>query len=414
MKEAIILVVLLVFSMSDTGFVYADSLADANANAGANAVVNNNPTVNSTVGSSSTSGVTLDSGAVANTAVTGGSSAQNGDQIVNVEGTNLTFEAAKIPPPAAFVPQVSGSTPQIFGPLNGTANETGIEFTLFYDQVCPSKAIRGLDLTDKVYGGASRKTEIIFSPHSNYAQEEKKLSPNMRGQPAKKDKVNEVEAVFDAKAKGFFTCLGIITITADQSKAGKVSLSTILSDAKAFPLRGMKGYSRVILLSSTATIAATKGVDNHGGGLGASAGASRFLDPVLGTLGGSIGTSSGATFPETKLGATFIVAVEDSNGVFIDLTPPPPLTPISDVAQTKAPATAESKPGGPQENVVIPITTPTTAPVAKAEEKPVVKPAPKKKRVATTATPPKTATETIIDCKKNTCVAVGSVKVTPK
>jgi len=350
--------------MSEFGSAHADSIASSGSSAGATSVVNNNPTVNSAVGSSSSSGVTLDSGAVANTAVTGGSSANNGDMTVRTGDTNLTFEAAqppKIPAPAAFVPSVSGSTPQIFGPLNETANEAGLEFTLYYHDVCPSKTVRGLDLTDEVYGGASRKTEIVFSPHLNYVQREKELDRSTEWNGAEKHRVEEAETLFDARVKGHFKCLGIMTIKADQSKAGKVPLSTVISDAKAFPLREMKGYPRIVLLSSTTSIVATKGVDNHGGGLGASAGVSRFFDPVLGTLGGSVGTSSGVTFPETKLGTTFIVAVEDPNGVFIDLTPSPKPLPISEGGQVKTPAVAENKPSGPQEDVIIP-SVPTVSP----------------------------------------------------
>lgn len=392
MKKFVVVLLMMFCAMP----AFADSSANANASAGATSVVNNAPTVTSTLGSASVS--------------------QNGDMSVSVAGTSITFEGSKapnIPPPAAYLPQATGSVPQIFGPLNETVNEAGIELTLFYNNVCPSKMIRGYDLKDKSYSGVSQKTEITFSPHLNYAKNEKELSLSKSKGNRWENQVNEVEAVFGAK--GNYKCLGVMTITADNSKARKVPFSTILSDAKAFPIREMDGFPKIVLISPLATIVATKGVGNQGGGLGLGAGASQFFDPILGTLGASAGTSSGISFPESKLGLTFIVAVEvskdDPEGVFIDLSEkkPEPMPVAVQKIETPvplAPVVAESKPGVSQEVVTIP-----TSP-AKETSKPVQKKKKVVKKPLSKAVPPPAMKSTVIEC--DGCIIKGTVTVPPK
>lgn len=410
-------VLLCVAFLVTAGIANAQSVADSTATAEASATVINAQTTTSGAVSGSSSGVTLQAGAISNTASggTGTSSAQNGNMAVqtgdvNVGGssTNITFEAGKtpnIPPPAAFMPPVAGSTPQIFGPLAGTANEKGIDLTLYYANVCPSKAVRGYDSVSVLHKGASKKTEIVFTPHLNYAKAVKKQSPSFDDNPVIRSviEVQEVEALFGKT--GHYKCLGIMTISANNEKAGEAPLSTILSDASNFPLREMEGFEKIVILSSPEVISATKGVDNQGGGFGLGAGASRFFDPLLGTLGGSAGTSSGVTYPETKLSVTFLVLVpvsdKDPTGVYIDLSPRKP-EPVAIAPKAEVvPVVVESKPAGQQEVVVVPK---QEALPRKEPKKPVVKkPASTPKNSVVKGAP------TVIKCVN--CIINGTVTI---
>lgn len=261
---------------------------------------------------------TANAGALAGAAVIGAPVTINPNTSTKLQ-VNQKFEAPDLSravpgSPGLILPQ--GSVPQIFGAFGGSVNENGIDLTLLYNEVCPSKAVRGYTLVDKTFDGESGKTSIVFSPNIEYAMTQKKISQGSWGSSSQE--VQEVDLKIGKS--GHFKCLGIMTVLAENKKAGSVPFSTILTDAKAFPFNEMSGYPKVLLLSYVNAIAATKGVENMGGGMGLSGGLSQFFNPFLGVLGAGVSTSSGITFPEAKTGATFLVLAEDPEGVFIDLS----------------------------------------------------------------------------------------------
>jgi hypothetical protein len=435
MKKIILVVGLITSSI---GVVRADAIAGAAANSGSNSVavaapviapvisntlnsgsvagvtsvVNNNPTNTNTVGS--TAGVTLENGAVGANASTGPSSAQNGNMTVQTGATNITFaaaEAPKSPPPAAPLPFAVASVPQLIGPLSGTTNERGINLALLYRDACPTKAVRGYDTKPRAYDGQSGDTRIVFVPHINYAKSLENPTPNPSGHgPAVWHSIQKVQEVTPLlNEMGRYKCLGIMTVTAKDKDAGEVPYSVVEADASNFPMDKMEGFPNIVLLSSSDVISATKGVDNSGSGFGLGGGASKFFDPILGTLGVSASSSSGVSFPATKIGATFLVLVEDVDGVVIDLTQkkPEPVTVTETKPQSVVPVIvvlAESKAEGKTDTMVVPKVEPVTVP-----------PPPKhhvKKKVAKKRVSKSPSSALSVYCKDNSCTITGVKPVT--
>lgn len=377
---------------------------NANASAVANPTATSNatssPTTTSSAISTSASGVTVDAGAITNSPTnsvsTGSITTTVTNQGVSLVGGSqtVTVDAPIIPPPAAYIPSAAGSVPQLFGTPDTTVNEKGINLTLYYSQICPSRAIRGYDQVTRSYKGASGNTTITFTPHLNYAKAIKKPADPWNDLPADKNKeVQEVTSEFGKS--GHYICLGIVTISAMDKNASDVTLATILSDATLFPIKEMEGFERISLAAPHdpyEVIANTKGVDNNGRGYGVGVGLSKlFSSPVLGTLGGSASSNSGVTYPESKIGATFLVLVEDPNGVFIDFSEKKPV-PV-----------AEVKPAP-----VVPVVE-----VPKAEKPkpaPVVKPKPVKKAVKAKPAP-KAVVPNVIQCNK--CTLDGTITMPP-
>lgn len=194
-----------------------------------------------------------------------------------------TFQASKIPAPAPGLILPSSQAPQLFGASGATTNGQGIDITLLYQNTCRPKMKRGRIASDNVYQGISGRTNIIFTPHPDYVATSLKPRGLSSDEYAprvvpEKDRVQEVETMFNIS--GNFKCLGVLTISADKQEAGLSPFSTILSDAQAFPLEELVGFSRVVLVSSYNTITETRGVDSRGGGIGASGGGSRFWVPL--------------------------------------------------------------------------------------------------------------------------------------
>jgi hypothetical protein len=197
---------------------------------------------------------------------------------------------------------------------------------------------RGRVAGDKTYTGISGRTNIVFTPHPDYLA----VSLNLRGLGldefaprivSEKERVQEVESV-KFNVSGNFKCLGMLTISARKQEAEVSPFSTILSDAQAFPLEELIGFPVVVIASSYSTITETRGVVSRGVGAGASGGGSQILGPLTEVLGLGASFNGGAAFPESKLGATFLVLAHDPNGVFIDLSDKKP----EPVAVQKTPA----------------------------------------------------------------------------
>lgn len=383
MVAKIIFAVMLVMQIN-VAFADADQSATANAtsnvNAGAAASADNNSVTMNT----NTSGVTLAPGAVATNATAGASTSQIGDVSVQTGNTNvnMTFQGSKqdIPPPAAFVPSVSGTVPQLFSAPNATVQEAGLALAMYYEEVCPSPAVRGYedDLMSRVFDGVSGNTEIVFVPHINSVRDTKYKPKKKRlfglvDASQEKVEVEEVLPISFGKS-GHYKCLGIITVSAKDKEAGKVNQSVVMADAKNFPLKNMAGFPKISLLSSRDAIAITKGMDNSGTGLSVGGGMSQFFNPLLGAVGGSASSTSGVTYPGTKMGATFMVMVEvdpiDPNAVFIDLSPKKPEPKLSVVEKPAEVSVVDIPP-----LAVVPAPAPAPPAVEKVEEK-VAPPAP--------------------------------------
>lgn len=378
---------------------------------------------------------------------TGDMSVTNGDttaganigNVSNTTGITQNFQASKIPAPAPGLILPSSQAPQLFGASGATTNGQGIDITLLYQNTCRPKMKRGRIASDSVYEGISGRTNIVFTPHPDYVETSLKFRGLSPGEYAprvvpEKDRVQEVETMFNIS--GNFKCLGVLTISADKQEAGLSPFSTILSDAQAFPLEELVGFSRVVLVSSYNTITETRGVDSRGGGIGASGGGSQILGSLTESLGLGASLSKGVAYPESKLGGTFLVLVEDPKGVFIDLTekkpepvvvaevpkpaPVPVVTPEQLSAQQKmlddmraemaklvavhqaedaAKALAEK-----QKAEAAAVAAKAKAAKAKAVKKPVVSPVPK----------PANAKVINLDCGQGCTINVDAPKAPPK
>ena len=248
--------------------------------------------------------------------------------VTNQTQTNLTIQGG-VPPkipvgvPGAVVPQAP--MPQIFGGLNQPTTVTGIPLILEYLDACKPVATRGNELEDVFAEGASGKTKIIFSPDQDYKNKRTVIVTKQQvwGGTVSDSAVQQVESVaagFPEKA-GRYTCLGVLTVVAKKG-AHDVPFTTVLSDARIYPLRQMEGFKNVVLVSVKESIAAALGVTTAGSGFSVSPGLSAAAANVLtlGTLGAGYSNGSGGTYSAARIGDTFLVLspATGSDGVMID------------------------------------------------------------------------------------------------
>ena len=242
--------------------------------------------------------------------------------------TSLSIQGSKpatipIGVPGSVVPQVPSA--QIFGGLNQPTTVTGIPLVLEYLDACQPVATRGNELQDVFAEGASKRTRIVFSPDQDYTNKQSVITTTRKGWggPITESEVQPIESVsatFPQKA-GKYTCLGVLTVMAKKGEQG-IPLTTILSDARIYPLREMSGFKNVLLVSVKEAIATALGVTTAGNGFsispGITAAAANAL--TLGMLSGGYSNGSGGTYSDASIGDTFLVLspTTDRDGVMID------------------------------------------------------------------------------------------------
>ena len=326
MRKLALTIIATLFAVPAFAGNVASSSAGANASAGASASNNLNLNVS---GGSGTSSASAQTGPVSVGqsvgAVTVTPSLQTGSVANRTSLTIQGGEPPKIPVgvPGTVVPQVP--TAQIFGGLNAPATVTGIPLIMEYLNACQPVATRADPLEDIFAEGASGKTKIVFSPDQDYAGKKSVIVTKEKvwGGTVTTSIVQQVESVTAAfpQTAGKYTCLGVLTVMAKRNEHG-VPFTTIVSDARIYPLKEMKGFKNVVLVSVKEAIAAALGTTTAGNGFSVSPGLSAAAANVLtlGTLSAGFSNGSGGTYSDANIGDTFLVLspTTDSDGVVID------------------------------------------------------------------------------------------------
>ena len=250
---------------------------------------------------------------------TGGNVSNTGNG--NGSGNSFIVNNPKPLPPAPGVVTPNASAPTLFNQYGLPANAKGLDLALRFMRACPSTYVKGSQLHEVREKGRSGLTNLIFTPHSNYAK-------YGNGKPIKESQVVEVPA--NAKVGEYrYMCLGLIQSEALASKASDVPIQTIMNDAVRFAGDELEGFDEIDLVYiPKESLSVNMGLNADGKGFGLSPGASGVMGAVLGTLSLGISTNSGYTFPAAQLGGTFLVVAKGSfpeSAPSIDFAPPTPI-----------------------------------------------------------------------------------------
>ena len=218
--------------------------------------------------------------------------------------TNINSGETKIPPMVSPGPTPSmPNTAQIFSQLNAPASVTGIPLIQKYLDECQPVATREHELADEYSTGASGRTQVVWSPNQAYYN------------TAKADQSSETVKLL--RQRGKYHCLGVLTVSAQKPET---VFTTVVADARIYPLRTLKGHKHVVLLSLNEAAATALGVTTNGRGLSLGSGILGLASNML--TGGHAGIGytggSGDTYADAKIGDTFLVLEPDPNGMEID------------------------------------------------------------------------------------------------
>lgn len=258
---------------------------------------------------------------------TGGSVDHVGN-VSNAGNSSVVINNPKLLPPAPGVVVPNASAPTLFDQHGLPANVKGMDLVLRFMRACPSTYVKGVSLREVREKGESDFTNLIFTPHSNYAKYGNKGDVQMS---------QVVEIPTNAKVgEHRYLCLGLIQSEAIAKNAGEVPIQTIVGDAVRFTGDTLKGFNTInLVLIPKEALSWNMGLSADGKGFGFSPGASGMIGALLGTLSGGFTTNSGNTFPVAQLGGTFIVVAE---GDFPDAAPHidfAPAIPVVNIEQGK-------------------------------------------------------------------------------
>lgn len=258
---------------------------------------------------------------------TGGSVDHVGN-VSNAGNSSVVINNPKLLPPAPGVVVPNASAPTLFDQHGLPANVKGMDLVLRFMRACPSTYVKGVSLREVREKGESGFTNLIFTPHSNYAKYGNKGDVQMS---------QVVEIPTNAKVgEHRYLCLGLIQSEALAKNAGEVPIQTIVGDAVRFTGDTLKGFNTInLVLIPKEALSWNMGLSADGKGFGFSPGASGMIGALLGTLSGGFTTNSGNTFPVAQLGGTFIVVAE---GDFPDAAPHidfAPAIPVVNIEQGK-------------------------------------------------------------------------------
>ncbi len=236
------------------------------------------------------------------TTVTSDSSSSSSSSVGDIQ-VNQTYKQV------TGVPLINPSAPpevQLYE-LSATAVEKGIDLTLLYNETC--KPVNSKDFPLESREEKIKKIQMIFTPHQDYLKEEKS------GEKTKA--INEVKTELP---KEKVKCLGILNIESVAKK--NVPLSQIYGEAGNYILSNFTGFQRIYLVDTRNVIAANRGVNNSGFGVSFAPGQSWLFGQATGAIGGGLSYGSGNASNATRLGTTFIILGESSDGFEFELPKP--------------------------------------------------------------------------------------------
>ena len=246
---------------------------------------------------------------------TGNSQAINGTgntQSINFSGGNSPLPYA---PPVALQ---QASAPALFQMLPNQAGlpaeVVGWQLDMAYVNSCKPRVGKG-KLAVVKQEGDSGMTTFVFSGHQNM----------------KKQGSATPEIEVDLSGKGTFECLGKVTISATPKAAKEfpLDMSVIVSDlmnSLGEVLSGVEG--QVVLLSHPSFWAGGVGVSSGANGFSLGTGIFNAVSALTGlTVAPGITNTNGSSFPNAKIGMSFIVAKRmkqgDPGAVDININPAP-------------------------------------------------------------------------------------------
>jgi hypothetical protein len=222
-----------------------------------------------------------------------------------IGNSQVNVKTPKLLPPAPGVLNPSATAPTLFDGTGLPANAKGIDIAISFMRACPATYTKGQQLDEIREKGNSRRTNLIFTPHSNYVR-----YGNHRG--VREAVIIEVSENTDlGSIQGQLLCLGILQSEALAKKAEEVPIQTVMGDALQFGGDELVGFDKVVLVYiPNSSLSINMGVNADAKGFGLSPGLSGMLGQVLGTAVGGFSSSSGNTFPVAQLGGTFLVFAE--------------------------------------------------------------------------------------------------------
>ncbi|GEM_PF-7048569 len=228
-----------------------------------------------------------------------GGDARQSNTLSNVGSPILNISNPKPLPPAAPIPSVQTEAPALFFNKGEPANAAAVRFAIEFLKQCPP-TFDETDVSEIRGDGASGKTRVIFTPHSNYATFKKPdLAPRV-------SVVMTPEQLPAGKFKCM--CLGLLQVEAYTSDASDVAFQTIVNNAGIFARDKMRGYADVkLVLIPAYSVSVNMGADATARGFGLAPGFSGLLNTFLTTIGGNLSSNTGRTFPAAQIGATFAV-----------------------------------------------------------------------------------------------------------
>lgn len=253
-----------------------------------------------------------------------GGKVDNVGNVSNAGNSSVVINNPKPLPPAPGVVVPNASAPTLFEQHGLPANAKAVNLVLNFMRACPSTYVKGVELREVREKGSSGLTNLIFTPHSNYAKYGNKGDVHMS---------QVVEIPTNAKVgEHRYLCLGLIQSEALAKNASEVPPQTIVNDAVQFAGDELKGFNKInLVFIPKEALSVNMGLNAAGNGLGISPGASGMWGSVLATLVGGFTTNSGYTFPAAQLGGTFIVVAEGDfpdAAPHIDFAPPVPVVSI--------------------------------------------------------------------------------------
>lgn len=269
--------------------------------------------VNNSGNSHSVSGVTNSGNSQSGSSSSSTSQGGSVKDVGNVSGSgnsSVVINNPKPLPPAPGVVVPNSSAPTLFNQYGLPANAKGVDLALRFMRACPSTYVKGVTLHEVRGEGDSGLTNLIFTPHSNYAK---------YGNGKAVEEAQVVEIPENAKAgEHRYLCLGLIQSEARAKNASEVPIQTIVNDAVKFGGDNLKGFDKIdFVFIPKEALSVNMGLNADGKGFGISPGGAGMIGQMLATLAGGFSMNTGYTFPAAQLGGTFIVVAE---GDFPDAT----------------------------------------------------------------------------------------------
>ncbi len=303
-------------------FAAGNAVAHSNASSSAAAIgAMGAPVANARGGNASAKGGQATSSLTATQTAQGG----QGGQGVGSVSVKQNFAASKIPMQVPTVMAPAVPSPPIFGGLNAPTEVKGIPLTEWFVANCDTTATREHPLKDEhfhhqkyLFGGGmsiSGDTDITFSPTQGYYFA--RQYPHYKGEipyNAHPVLVDSVRIRTPQQVRGHkYKCLGLLQVRATKKD---LPFSSVIADARIFPLGYMEGRKKVTLVLVPSAVAAALGVRTAGSSFSLVPSFVKMASSALtgGAAGASISGGEGATYASSQIGATFLVLSPSKGG----------------------------------------------------------------------------------------------------